>query len=133
MPPIRPDGFYFEPTVFTDVRPDMRIAQEEIFGPVLSVLGYRTYDEAIEIANGTPYGLAASVYTDDVDLAERTARRLRAGTVAHRRRGPVAVRAVRRVPAVGNRPRGRPRGHRRVLAVQVLPPRTARMTPQESD
>ena len=88
MPPIRPDGFYFEPTVFTDVRPDMRIAQEEIFGPVLSVLGYRTYDEAIEIANGTPYGLAASVYTDDVDLAERTARRLRAGTVAHNAAGP---------------------------------------------
>jgi aldehyde dehydrogenase (NAD+) len=88
QPAHLPDGFYFEPTVFTDVRPDMRIAQEEIFGPVLSVLGYRTYDEAIEIANGTPYGLAASVYTDDVDLAERTARRLRAGTVAHNAAGP---------------------------------------------
>jgi aldehyde dehydrogenase (NAD+) len=82
------DGFYFEPTVFTDVQPGMQIAQEEIFGPVLSVLDYRTLDEAVDIANGTRYGLAASIYTDDLDLAERTARRLRAGTVAHNAGGP---------------------------------------------
>jgi aldehyde dehydrogenase (NAD+) len=81
-------GFYFEPTVFSQVRPQMRIAQEEIFGPVLSVLSYRDYDEAVEIANSTIYGLAASIYTDDVELAERTARRLRAGTVAHNAGGP---------------------------------------------
>ena len=83
-----PEGFYFEPTVFTDVQPGMRIAQEEIFGPVLSVIDYHSLDEAIDIANGTRYGLAASIYTEDLDLAERTARRLRAGTVAHNAGGP---------------------------------------------
>jgi aldehyde dehydrogenase (NAD+) len=74
--------------VFTEVRPGMRIAQEEIFGPVLSVIDYQSLDEAIDIANGTQYGLAASIYTDDLDLAERTARRLRSGTVAHNAGGP---------------------------------------------
>jgi aldehyde dehydrogenase (NAD+) len=88
QPAALPEGFYFEPTVFTEVRPSMRIAQEEIFGPVLSVIDYQSLDEAIDIANGTRYGLAASIYTDDLDLAERTARRLRAGTVAHNAGGP---------------------------------------------
>ena len=88
QPAKLPEGFYFEPTVFTEVRPGMRIAQEEIFGPVLSVIDYQSLDEAIDIANGTQYGLAASIYTDDLDLAERTARRLRSGTVAHNAGGP---------------------------------------------
>jgi betaine-aldehyde dehydrogenase len=81
-------GFFYEPTVFTDVTPDMRIAQEEIFGPVLSVIRYRDLDDAISIANGTAYGLAATIYTDDEELATATARRIRSGTVAHNGAGP---------------------------------------------
>lgn len=88
----RPEGFdrgyFYEPTVFTGVTPDMRIAQEEIFGPVLSVIRYRDIDDAISIANGTAYGLAASIYTDDEELATRVARRIRSGTVAHNGGGP---------------------------------------------
>lgn len=60
------DGFFFEPTVFTDVTPDMRIAQEEIFGPVLSVFTVNSYEEAVEVANDTKYGLSSSIYTGDV-------------------------------------------------------------------
>jgi alpha-ketoglutaric semialdehyde dehydrogenase len=62
-------GFFHEPTVFADVRPSMRIAQEEIFGPVVSVIPCRSYDEAIEIGNGVQYGLSASIYTRDVNRA----------------------------------------------------------------
>jgi gamma-glutamyl-gamma-aminobutyraldehyde dehydrogenase len=74
-------GLYAEPTVFDGVRPDMRIAQEEIFGPVLSTLTFSSPEEAVEIANGTMYGLAASIWTRDLSVAHRTARALRAGTV----------------------------------------------------
>jgi gamma-glutamyl-gamma-aminobutyraldehyde dehydrogenase len=74
-------GLYAEPTVFDEVRPDMRIAQEEIFGPVLSTLTFSSWEEAVEIANGTMYGLAASIWTRDLNVAHRTARALRAGTV----------------------------------------------------
>jgi aldehyde dehydrogenase (NAD+) len=74
-------GYFVQPTVFADVRPDMTIAQEEIFGPVLSVLGYATEDEAVQIANGTRYGLAASVWSADQDHAVSVARKLRAGQV----------------------------------------------------
>jgi aldehyde dehydrogenase (NAD+) len=74
-------GYFIEPTVFTDVRGDMRIAQEEIFGPVASVIGFADEDEAIAIANGTAYSLAAAVWTGDVTRAHRVAHRLRAGTV----------------------------------------------------
>ncbi|HWH31284.1 MAG TPA: aldehyde dehydrogenase family protein [Egibacteraceae bacterium] len=73
-------GFFVEPTVFTDVRADMTIAQEEIFGPVLSVLRYRDEDEAVAIANGTAYGLAAGVWGSPA-RATALAGRLRAGTV----------------------------------------------------
>ncbi len=62
-------GFFIEPTVFTDVTPDMRIAQEEIFGPVTSVIPTDSLDEAIEIANGVRYGLSAAIYTQDVNRA----------------------------------------------------------------
>ncbi|MEU3273072.1 aldehyde dehydrogenase [Saccharomonospora sp. NPDC006951] len=75
-------GFYMAPTVFANVDPGARIAQEEIFGPVLSVIPYDTLDEAVTIANGTPYGLAASVYAADEALARTVAGRIRAGTVA---------------------------------------------------
>jgi alpha-ketoglutaric semialdehyde dehydrogenase len=62
-------GYFIEPTVFTDVAPDMRIAQEEIFGPVTSVIPTKSLDEAIEIANGVQYGLSAAIYTQDVNRA----------------------------------------------------------------
>jgi aldehyde dehydrogenase (NAD+) len=67
--------------VFAGVRPDMRIANEEIFGPVVCVLPFRTEDEAVEIANGTGYGLAAGVYTRDIGRALGMSRRLEAGQV----------------------------------------------------
>jgi aldehyde dehydrogenase (NAD+) len=83
--PQAPDGldhgYYVRPTVFADVVPDMTIAQEEIFGPVLSVLAYTDEDQAVEIANGTRYGLAASVWSADQDHAVAIARQLRAGQV----------------------------------------------------
>ena len=82
QPPAGLDtGYYVQPTVFADVAPDMVIAQEEIFGPVLSVIPYSSEDEAVEIANGTPYGLAAAVWSADQDHAVAIARRLRAGQV----------------------------------------------------
>src|SRR5205823_4902199 len=62
-------GFFHEPTVFGDVDPGMRIAQEEIFGPVVSVMRCRSLDEAIEIGNGVAYGLSASIYTADINKA----------------------------------------------------------------
>ena len=74
-------GFYFPPTVFSNVRPDMRIAQEEIFGPVLCIIPYEGVDEAVEIADGTPYGLAAGVCSTNIKKAMDVARRLRCGRV----------------------------------------------------
>ena len=74
-------GSYIRPTVFADVTKDMSIAREEIFGPVLCVLRYQTEDDAVAIANGTPYGLAAAVWSGDQEHAVRVARQLRAGQV----------------------------------------------------
>ncbi len=74
-------GYFVEPTIFTGVKPDMRIAQEEIFGPVLSVIPFDDIDDAIRIANDTAYGLAAAVWTKDLKVAHRVARGIRAGTV----------------------------------------------------
>ncbi|SAL62266.1 aldehyde dehydrogenase [Caballeronia udeis] len=81
----RPDGlskgYYVKPTIFADVTPGMTIAREEIFGPVLSIMGYDTEDEAIRIANGTDYGLAAYVQSADIERARTIGRQLRAGGV----------------------------------------------------
>ncbi len=81
-PPSRSGGGYFhEPTIFTGVRPEMTIAREEIFGPVLAVIPFHDDDEAIAIANRSAFGLAAAVWTRDVARAHSVAHRLRAGTV----------------------------------------------------
>src|SRR5205809_4900660 len=83
QPPCRlPEkGYWFAPTVFTNVAQSYRIAQEEIFGPVLSVLTFRTPDEAVEKANNTPYGLSAGVWTEKGSRILRMAERMRAGVV----------------------------------------------------
>ncbi len=73
------DGFFFEPTVFTGVTRDMRIAREEIFGPVLSVITIDSYEEAIEVANDVPYGLSSAIYTRDVAIAFRALHDIEAG------------------------------------------------------
>jgi aldehyde dehydrogenase (NAD+) len=75
------DGYFVEPTVFTDVDHEMRIAQEEIFGPVLAVLKVSGYEEAIEVANGVDYGLSASIATEDLAEAKRFADDIEAGVV----------------------------------------------------
>ena len=81
----RPDGFdqgYFvRPTIFVDVDPDMTIATEEIFGPVLAIMPFDTEEEVIAMANDTPYGLTNYVQTTDQDRARRVARQLRSGMV----------------------------------------------------
>lgn len=75
------NGFFLAPTVFGDVTPGMRIAREEIFGPVLSVMSWSDYDEMLGIANGVMYGLTASIITNDLDKAMETAERVEAGYV----------------------------------------------------
>jgi 4-guanidinobutyraldehyde dehydrogenase/NAD-dependent aldehyde dehydrogenase len=80
---VRPDsgGYYVEPTVFENVAPTMRIAREEIFGPVLAAITFRDVEEAVRIANDVMYGLAAAVWSRDITTAHRVARALRAGMV----------------------------------------------------
>jgi aldehyde dehydrogenase (NAD+) len=81
----RPDGmdagYFVEPTVFTDVESDMRIAQEEVFGPVLSIIEVSDFDEAIRVANDVSYGLSASVFTADMALARTFTERVEAGVI----------------------------------------------------
>ncbi|MDR5798108.1 aldehyde dehydrogenase family protein [Caballeronia sp. LZ008] len=83
--PGRPErlekGYFVKPTIFSNVTPEMRIGQEEIFGPVLAVIPYRTEEEAIEIANGTPYGLGAYVFSSNRERGLSVGRRLQAGRV----------------------------------------------------
>ncbi len=74
-------GYYIEPTVFDDVDNSMKIAREEIFGPVLSAITFKDAEEATRIGNDSSYGLAAAIWTRDLSTAHRMARKLRAGTV----------------------------------------------------
>ncbi len=75
-------GFFVEPTIFDGVTSDMRIAQEEIFGPVVSIMRYRDEDEAVRIANDSAFGLSGTVFTADVARGERIARGVRTGNVS---------------------------------------------------
>lgn len=81
IPSDMPRGFYVEPTVFADVDNRMTIAQEEIFGPVLSVIGFEDDDDAVRIANDSIYGLSGVVFADDLDRAKSVASRIRTGTL----------------------------------------------------
>ncbi len=74
-------GYFIEPTVFVDVKDDMTIAKEEIFGPVMSIIKFNSLDEVIDRANRTAYGLAAAVWTKDIGKAHAIANNVRAGTV----------------------------------------------------
>ena len=79
--PALANGMFVRPTLFDEVPPDSRLAQEEIFGPVLAAMPFDTYDEALEIANGVSLGLTASVYTRDLGVAHRFARDVEVGYV----------------------------------------------------
>ncbi len=76
-----PKGYYVKPTIFGRVKPDATIAQEEIFGPVLSIITYKDEDEAVKIANNTPYGLGGGVWSKDEEHAKKVAKRMRTGQV----------------------------------------------------
>jgi acyl-CoA reductase-like NAD-dependent aldehyde dehydrogenase len=80
--PALADGAYLMPTVFDNVRNDMRIAAEEIFGPVVSVIPFDSEEEALRLANSTPYGLSGSIWTRDVGKALRSAKALQAGVIS---------------------------------------------------
>jgi len=79
--PCSDNGYYIEPTIFADVKEDMKIAQDEIFGPVMSLMKFKTIEEAIERANCTKYGLAAGILTNDINTVNRVSRSVRAGTI----------------------------------------------------
>src|SRR6201990_2687221 len=74
-------GYFIEPTVFANVQDEMKIAKEEIFGPVMNILRFRDIEEVVERANNTPYGLAAAVWTRDIGKAHAIANNVQAGTV----------------------------------------------------
>jgi len=73
------DGYFFEPTLFTDCNADMRIAQEEIFGPIVSLISVGDFDEAVDVINSVEYGLSSAIYTSDIGKAFEAVRRIEAG------------------------------------------------------
>ncbi|KAG0486405.1 hypothetical protein HPP92_008500 [Vanilla planifolia] len=79
--PVGEKGYFIEPTIFADVKEDMLIAKDEIFGPVMSIMKFKTIEEAIEKANNTRYGLAAGIVTKDLNIANMVSRSIRAGTI----------------------------------------------------
>jgi phenylacetaldehyde dehydrogenase len=79
--PVSGAGFFFQPTVFADARPDMSISREEIFGPVLAAAAFDDVDEVVKLANATPYGLGASIWSRNIDWINRLVPQLKAGTV----------------------------------------------------
>ena len=83
-------GYFIKPTIFTDVTNDMRIAKEEIFGPVLSIIPFETEEEAIKIVNETEYGLGNYLQTEDKEKAKRVSRKLNAGIIYVNGIGPDA-------------------------------------------
>lgn len=87
-PPALETGFYYEPTILTGSTPDATIAQEEVFGPVLTVMRYRDDDEAVAIANNSQYGLSGAVWGTDAERAVGVARRIRTGQIAVNGFGP---------------------------------------------
>ena len=101
------EGYFVEPTVFAGVEHEMRISQEEIFGPVAAVIPFKDEEDAIRLANGTVYGLAAGVWTADIGRAHRFTRRLKAGTVWVNTYGPTDI----RLPWGGARDSGFGREH----------------------
>jgi aldehyde dehydrogenase (NAD+) len=80
-PPHLPKGYYYEPTIFVDVRNDMKIAREEIFGPVVSIIRFNDEEEALRIANDSIFGLGAAIWSTDLDRARKMANRIESGTV----------------------------------------------------
>ena len=100
-------GYYVQPTVFADVQPQMRISREEIFGPVAALIPFADEDEALAIANGTDYSLAAGVWSNDIGRVHRFTRKLRAGTVWANTYGPTDI----RLPWGGVRDSGLGREH----------------------
>ena len=112
-------GYYVQPTVFSEVTPEMTIAQEEIFGPVLAIMPYDDEDDAVRIANDSQYGLAGGVWSGDEERAKRVARRMRTGQVDINGSGLQPAGAVRRLQAVRPRPRAGPVRHRGVPRGEV--------------
>jgi aldehyde dehydrogenase (NAD+) len=113
-------GFYVEPTVFADVQPAMRISQEEIFGPVASVIAFKDEEDAIRIANGTSYSLAAGVWSADIGRIHRFVNRLKAGTVWANTFGPTDV----RLPWGGSRDSGFGREHGEIALENFTEPKS---------
>jgi aldehyde dehydrogenase (NAD+) len=113
-------GFFIEPTVFANVEPAMRISQEEIFGPVASVIAFKDDEEAIRIANGTNYSLAAGVWSADFGRIHRFVSRLKAGTVWANTFGPTDV----RLPWGGSRDSGFGREHGEVALENFTEPKS---------
>ena len=106
--PALAGGAYLMPTVFDNVRNDMRIAAEEIFGPVVSVIPFDTEEEALRLANATPYGLSGSIWTRDIGKGLRAAKALQAGVISVNSNSSVHTEApVRRLQDVGHRARAR--------------------------